>query len=366
MGKQHSLGVDADASPASAPSCDAVASALAGAAPREEAGTADIARSVALLRRAGWLLDDGAAAPELTAARLRRVGAANLPVGRLFEGHINALYLARIHGDASAAERVNSLVKQGAFLGVWGADGAVPVGLSPDGATLVGQKNFASGLGTVSHAVVTVCSGPDVRLALVGVRDATRSDPSVWTMQGMRATASGCYDFNGIPVADILWLGAPGDYLTEPHFVGGVWRIAALQIGGALGLLAEAADILRARDRLAAPAQMARLSAVVIQSLGASALVTRAAIAAAPKAVQTPDQAAAISAAARLLTEEVALDAIRTVEQCLGLGHFEEASATNRKARDLAVYLRQAARDAFQTRVGEACFAQEGRLWTLI
>lgn len=73
-----------------------------------------------------------------------------------------------------------------------------------------------------------------------------------------------------------------------------------------------------------------------------------------------------MSAAARLLTEEVALYAIRAVEQCIGLSHFEDGSVTGRKARDLAVYLRQAARDAFQVRVGSTCFAREGAIWTLL
>jgi alkylation response protein AidB-like acyl-CoA dehydrogenase len=182
----------------------------------------------------------------------------------------------------------------------------------------------------------------------------------------MRATASGRYDFDGIPIGDVTWLGGSGDYLREPRFVGGVWRIAALQVGGALGLLDATAAGLRARDRLGAPAQMARLSAVSIHALGASALVTRAARAAAPGAPQSPEEAAALSAAARLLTEETGLDAIRAAEQCVGLAHFEDGSVTGRKARDLSVYLRQAARDAFQIRVGEACFGTEGGLWKLM
>ena len=344
---------------------DQIAAALDAAADAEETGAADIAVSVALLRQAGWLSDDGASDPALTAVRLRRVGAANLSVGRLWEGHINALYLARVHGDATARARVESLVGGGALLGVWGADGATPVVPSEDEATLTGHKLFASGLGTVSHAVVTVSSGPQVRLGLVDVRDTARADASGWQMQGMRATASGRYEFEGIAKRDILWLGGPGDYLKEPHFVGGVWRIGALQIGGALGLLDAAAADLRGRDRLDAPAQMARLSSVAIRALGASALVTRAAVAAAPGAVQSPEESAALSAAARLLTEEIGLEAIRAVEQCLGLAHFAEGSPTGRKARDLSVYLRQAARDAFQTRVGEACFKREGDLWAM-
>ncbi len=347
------------------PSLDHIAEVLGAAADAEEAGTADIAASIALLRQARWLSDDGASDPDLTAERLRRVGAANLSVGRLWEGHVNALYLAHVHGDKRAVAQVDALVTKGAFLGVWGADGTTPVAPSADGSTLVGHKLFASGLGTVTHAVTTISSGPAVRLALVNVSDPARADASVWNMHGMRATASGRYEFEGVATDDILWLGGPGDYLKEPHFVGGVWRIGALQVGGALGLLDAAAAQLRARDRLNAPAQMARLSEVAIRALGASALVSRAAIAAAPGASQAPDEAAALSAAARLLSEEVGLDAIRVVQQCLGLAHFEDESVTGRKARDLSVYLRQAARDAFQTRVGEACFKREGGLWTL-
>ena len=344
---------------------DALVALLDEAAGPEETGDTPVAVSIAHLRSAGWLADDGAQDPARTAARLMRVGAANLPVGRLWEGHVNALYLARAHADAETRARVQARVADGAFLGVWGADGDRPVIPAPDGTHLNGSKSFASGLGTVSHAVVTVSSGPAVRLALVDVRDMARADASVWRMQGMQATVSGRYDFDGIAADDILWLGSPGDYLREPHFVGGVWRIAALQIGGALGLLEAAATGLRDRDRLHAPAQMARLSAVAIRALGASALTTRAAEAAVPGTRPAPDSAAALSAAARLLTEEVALDTIRAVEQSLGLAHFETGSATGRKARDLSVYLRQAARDAFQTRVGEACLAREGALWTL-
>lgn len=344
---------------------DRLMAAMEATAAAEEAGAEDIAVSIDRLRAQGWLSDAGISDPGVTAMRLVRTGAANLPVGRLWEGHLNALYLARVHGDVATARKVDRLVAEGAFLGVWGADGDVPVAPSADGAALRGHKVFASGLGTVTHAVVTVSSGPDVRLALVDVRDRVRADASGWNMEGMRATASGRYDMDGIPERDILWLGGPGDYLTEPHFVGGVWRIAALQTGGSVGLLDAAAAELRARGRLDAPAQMARLSAMVVRSLGASALVTHAARMAAPGAPMAPEACAALSAASRLLSEEVGLDVIRAVEQCIGLAHFETGSVTGRKARDLAVYMRQAARDAFQTRVGEASVAREGDLWTL-
>ena len=342
-----------------------VAQELEAAAAGEEAGTRHIKDSLLMLRRIGWLDDDGTIDPVRTARRLQRVGAANLPVGRLWEGHMNGLYLARVHGDPDAGARVQALVDGGAILGVWGADGAIPVRPASDSDRLEGHKIFASGLGTVTHAVVTVSSGPDVRLGVIDVGDPARANPETWQMLGMRATASGRYNCDGVLLRDVIWLGGPGCYVTEPHFVGGVWRIAALQVGAAVGLLEAAAATLRQRDRLSAPAQMARLSAVAIRALAAAALVLRAADAAAPGAPDAATREPVLSAAARLATEEAALDAIRAVEQSLGLGHFEEGSVTMRKARDLSTYLRQAARDAFQTRVGEACFDTEDCLWTL-
>ncbi|MBU2360785.1 MAG: acyl-CoA dehydrogenase [Alphaproteobacteria bacterium] len=343
----------------------AVAKALDAAAAAEETGHADIGGSLEVLRAVGWLDDDGTVDPARTVQRLQRVAAANLPVGRLWEGHMNALYLAGIHGDAAAQASVQSLAADGATLGVWGADGAVPVAPGQND-RLVGEKTFASGLGTVTDAIVTVSSGPAVRLGLIDVRDGGRADAQTWQMLGMRATASGRFDTSGIALQDVIWLGAPGAYVKEPHFIGGVWRIAALQVGATLGLLEAAADGLRARDRLSAPAQMARLSSVAIKAMAAAALVTRAARAAAPDADGAAHCAPILSAAARLATEEVALDAIRAVEQSVGLAHFADGAVTGRKARDLSVYLRQAARDAFQTRVGEACFNEEGTLWDFI
>jgi hypothetical protein len=343
----------------------AVTKALEAAAAAEESGHAAIGASLKVLSEAGWLNDDGMVDPARTVKRLQRVAAANLPVGRLWEGHINALYLSGVHGDADAQAAVRSHVAAGAILGVWGADGTVPVAPGQD-ETLIGDKAFASGLGAVTHAVVTVSSGPAVRLGLIDVRDAARADAQTWQMLGMRATASGRFDVDGIAIQDVIWLGAPGAYVTEPHFIGGVWRIAALQVGAALGLLEAAADGLRARDRLAAPAQMARLSSVAIKAMAAAALVSRAARSAALDTEEAAHRAPILSAAARLATEEVALDAIRAVEQSVGLAHFADGAVTGRKARDLAVYLRQAARDAFQTRVGEACFNKKGTLWDFV
>lgn len=329
------------------------------AASGEEAGTQPIGRSIDLLRAAGMLTDDGATDPAATARALMRVGGANLSVGRLWEGHINALRLIGLYGAPQLKGTVRRQIANGAVLGVWGADGEVPV--APSDGHLTGNKCYASGLGTVSHAVVTVSSGPQVRLALIDVTNMKRADASVWQMPGMKATASGTYDFTDLPVDALNWVGDPGDYLNEPHFVGGVWRIAALQVGAAAGLLDRAAARLRAMGRMQAEPQKARLMTVLMRAWAGMALVERAASATMDRDM-TAEQVVSAAIAARLFTEDVALDTIRAVEQSLGLQHFSADADTGRMARDLSVYLRQAARDAFMQRAADFALGKENNI----
>lgn len=323
-----------------------------------------------LLRASAPLEDDGASirpsveAIILTGALDRReptdlcrllvaTAEANLPVARIVEGHVNALHLLHRHG--SSAPHL-------AVLGVWGADGDAP--LRAEGDTLVGGKRFASGLGTVTHALVTVGGEEGTRLALVEVGETERHWPQAWRMQGMRATLSGEVDLTGLTAR---WIGPPDAYFLEPSFVGGVWRIAALQLGGTFGLLAAARDRLVELGRLDADAQISRLSPLVARSLAAFGLVERAAaVASGPDGMADPDLAVALSIQSRLLTEDLAQDAIAAVERSIGLSHFDVASETGRIARDLATYCRQAARDAFEQRAGRILLGRGGalsRLW---
>ena len=96
--------------------------------------------------------------PVAQATLLRRIGRASLSVGRLAEGHMNALKLIRLYGTRLHQGRHVTAAGQGVIFGVWGADGASPVTAEHhlNGTLrLTGGKRFASGLGTVSRAVVT-------------------------------------------------------------------------------------------------------------------------------------------------------------------------------------------------------------------
>jgi hypothetical protein len=318
--------------------------ALSGAAADEAAG-APLDSSVAALLGSG-LLDEPD--PERLAGNLVRIAEANLPVARLAEGHVNALALIGALGEAPRP----------GLHGVWGADGDPPVRIA--NGRLAGVKRFASGLGLCRHAVILVGGGPEARLALVPVGDEARHRPETWAMTGMEATASGDIDLSGLAPE---WLGPPGAYFREPSFLGGTWRIAALQLGGALGLIGAARDRLAALRRLEAEAQVARLAPLVGRAMAGFGLVERAAATASgPDGAADPDRAVALSLQSRLLTEDLAQDTIAAVERAIGLQHFHQASETGRRARDLACYCRQATRDAFEQKAARIALGRSGPL----
>ena len=165
----------------------------------------------------------------------------------------NAVKLLRLHGGPTEG------IAQGDLLGVWGADGPDPAHIR--NGVLHGQKLFASGADVLDRVIVAV-KHPDGRPLLVLLRRDQlqgRLFPQEWAVSGMKATASGRCDLEGLVVADAILLGGPGDYQREPHFQGGVWRYAAVQLGAMQALAAIAADQLQRRGRADAPLQAQRL-----------------------------------------------------------------------------------------------------------
>lgn len=100
---------------------------LVHAAEGEEAGIRPINKSIALLRSLGFLADDGRVRPERTAKALMWIASANQSVGRLWEGHINALALIDLYGTPSLQGTLGPMIESGAFstsmpdrtLGAW-------------------------------------------------------------------------------------------------------------------------------------------------------------------------------------------------------------------------------------------------------
>ncbi len=311
------------------------------------------------LRQCGLMGAEILARPKVLSRSLVQVAEIDLSLARLYEGHVNGLALVTMHGDASLFH------DSGSILGVWGADHLTRgVTLKVDN-NLKGTKRFCSGLGVIDTAVVTAKTADGQRMVLVDVTDSDRQDLTTWNMAGMQTSRSGDFTFDGLTVDEGALLGAPGAFAIEPHLVGGVWRIAAVQAGGTLGLLNAAIAALHTRGHLEAEPQIARLAPLVARALASLPYIARTArmVSRAPKDTEA---AVAQSIAARLLTEEIAQNAITAVEQSVGLAMFDVDHPVGRRARDLAAYLRQVARDALLQRMGRTFLISDRPLSDLI
>lgn len=299
---------------------------------------------------------------------LRILGRANLAVARLFEGHVNAVKLVMLYGTPQIRDTVGQSVKEGALMGVWGADGARPLTVRTDGARVLldGTKRFASGLGLVSLAVLSATDDAGAnRLIVAPVEDAGRADVTSWRVSGMRATASGDFDATGLVLRHSALLGEAGDYHREPHFAGGVWRYAAAQLGGLEALVDALRADLAARGRLSDPHQAARFARGVMACETARLWIQEAAL-----AVETPGAApetATRSVLARLVVERGAVETMTDADRALGTAaHFTD-HPVERLRRDLGFYLRQASPDEALHTAAAALAARTGSVgnfWT--
>jgi alkylation response protein AidB-like acyl-CoA dehydrogenase len=327
-------------------------------------------------------------APEELFDALRLVGRANLSLGRLFEGHVNAAQLIRRHGDAAQRRRLASALARGRVFGVWNTQPPPGVVFAEAGGrrTLRGAKSFATGAGRIDYAVVTASLQDGRRQMVVApAADPARADPSAWRTRGMRASLSGVYDLTGLPVDEETLLGGPDDYLAEPWCSAGAWRFTAVQLGGVehivtllrehlVGSLAGDAPLHRARfARAVASMRTAYLlvkeAAVRAEAAGAGAAsVLRQTSPHIPgEQADAGEDAVAVVMMARGVIEDAALEIMETVARCVGTRAFFSDTALDLACRDLSLYLRQPAPDAARDHLAEVFLRRDGwegdRLW---
>ncbi len=296
------------------------------------------------------------------------IGRANLSAGRLLEGHVNALKLVALHAGGEARRKLLAVARAGGLFGVWGAEGRNPVRLLPDRngrLALSGEKLFASGADTVDVAIVTA-RDPDDRTLLVALPTTALTGhlfPDEWSVSGMKATASGRCNLDGLPVTPGDVLGGPDAYFCEPWFEGGVWRYTAVQLGGMYAITQAAADQLRARKQATAPLQATRLRQMVTACETAHLWVASAALATeAPSAEPTTARVAVL---ARLKVAEEAARLLQLADEAMGASSFSLTHPAERFRRDLQLYLRQADPDGMGQRAMERILddGEERRRW---
>ncbi len=290
---------------------------------------------------------------------LAAIGSASLTVGRLFEGHLNAVKLARRYGNGAAASILAREAAAGRISGVWNAErgGGVTATRVAGGYRLSGGKVHCSGAGTIRRPVVTAHIDGETLLLLPDLAEcAARVDLSVWRASGMRGTATGSVSFDGVEVPDAAAIGGPGDYYRSPWFSGGAWRVIAVQLGGLDRIMALHAQRLRVDD----PVARARFAVAAGAHESARLLVAEAASRAEAPA-EEPEAIDAYVDLARATFETAALAVIEATRRNVGLSTFIAPDPLDRCLRDIETYLRQPFLDASRDHAARWLAGRGGR-----
>jgi alkylation response protein AidB-like acyl-CoA dehydrogenase len=339
-----------------------------------EAAVADLHRLGLLLapfprRLGGSEFASGVEASRLLFPILRQIGAADLSLGRLYEGHVNAAGLVIRYGRPSQVEGLSAEAADGTLLGVWNTDGAEGLKLVSSGSRwrLRGGKILCSGAGHIERPLVTA-KDEDERVFMVvpRLKRGERADLSSWTPLGMRASATGAVDFTDIVVEAEEIIGEAGAYQRQPAFSGGAWRFAAVQLGGMERLVDLLREHLVKTKRGGDPYQSARVGECVIAVESARLWVERAAILA-EGGIADSDAVTAYVNLARIAVERAALELLALVHRSVGLAAFIRPHPIERISRDLATYLRQPAPDRALTSAAAWALEQSvpfAEMWT--
>ncbi|WP_322618770.1 acyl-CoA dehydrogenase family protein [Deinococcus terrestris] len=341
----------------------AVAAALEGEAAARDADGAFPAASFQALQGAGLLtaplpasLGGRDVGGEALLRLLRQIGRASLAVGRVYEGHVNALGLIQRYGTPAQLARAARDAHAGELFGVWNTEDGPGLRLvrAAEGLTLTGGKTFASGLGHVTRPLLPAeAEGGRVMVLLPTGREPGTPDHAFWQPLGMRATVSGRVDYTGAQVREEDLIGQPGDYYRQPEFGGGALRFLAVQLGGADAVVASARAVLRGLGRAGDDVQRLRFAEVAVR-LEAAWQLTREAqrrMDALPDGAD-PAPLLAYVALARTATEDACLLAAEAAERAVGARGLLAPWPTERLLRDLRMYLRQPAPDAARLAVG--------------
>lgn len=340
----------------------ALADIAAGAAARDDARAPVFpAEAFVALERCGALrfnATPGIARPSAEAelSLVRRVAAADGSVGRIFDGHLNAVERLAVQAPQTIRDDELAAVRASELLaGVWGGD---PVGDEGAPATVValgagevlrGVKTFCSGAGGLSRAAVLARSGDGgpPMLVWIDVSDEGRVevDTSWYRAHGLAASVSHRVVFHDAPV--LARFGGPGAMAAQPWFGRDALRTAASWAGmadtavqAALGALAQRPERTELEALAAGRIMTAQRTVDVWLSAAATAMD-----ASAPDLGSTALHArAAISGACRELLDEAA--------RACGSRPFARAQALDRARRDLELFLLQHRLDPPLARAG--------------
>ena len=318
---------------------------------------------------------------------LAAVGAHDLSLAKLYEGHTDALaILADLDSDAelepnpSAAEIPQDIHDKSRWRdaplhrkvwGVWAAESSTSKVVcepahSASQATamkLYGTKAWCSGAAFVSHALLTAWTPDGTRAQLVKL---AMNQPGVqvrsgsWRAVGMSGSGSVDVTFTGALAQPV---GQPGAYSKRHGFWQGGAGVAACWYGGALGLgRALQRSIQQTAVAQRSPFRLAALGKVDVTLHATAGLLREAAhwIDAHPH-----NDAPFMAERVRLATEACARQVLDEVGRALGAAPFCQDAAFAKAAADLPVYIRQCHGERDFAQLGAWAAGEVPTSWTL-
>ncbi|MGB3618817.1 MAG: acyl-CoA dehydrogenase family protein [Catalinimonas sp.] len=294
---------------------------------------------------------------------LAQVGRGNLAVGRIWEGHVNAMQLMDEFGTDQQKRRWADEVRtEGRLSGVWNAearDELRVVRTAPGRYRLEGCKTFCSGSKYVTRPIVpgrlideAGRAGGRQMTVIPLDRVRTEIDPTFWRPLGMASSVSHRIDFTGVELTDADLLGTPDDYHVQPRFSGGAIRFTAVQLGGAQALVDATRHFLRTLNRTDDPYQQHRLGEMAVLIEGGYNWLAGGARRWEAQHEQPAETLVQYANMMRTAVEHICLDVIRLTERCVGARGLLEPQPFGRLVRDLTHYLRQPNPDGALAAVG--------------
>lgn len=316
----------------------------------------------------------------LTLQILKHIGRGNLSMGRVYEGHVNALQLVQTFGTPDQIKKYAQDAHNNKVFGVWNAeaeDGVKLIPLANGNYRIEGSKTFCSGCGYVERPFVNgaISGGPadgQWQMCIVPMEKVSVDiDPTWWQPSGMRASASYKVDFTGVELTPADLISKPGDYFRQPWLTAGVIRFAAVQLGGAEALFDATRTYLQGMGRIDHPHQQARLGQMAIALEQGNLWLHSSARQVenyAPTFGGNPDsdlpnnhpeaQLTSYANMVRTAIEQICIDMIQLTERCVGTRGLLPPHPMERIIRDLTLYLRQPAFDISLTSVGKHVLEQ--------
>ncbi|HST41053.1 MAG TPA: hypothetical protein VLK58_16180, partial [Conexibacter sp.] len=405
----------ADALAAALPGLDAaLARIAAGADARDRADVPSFPdEAFEALRACGALSWNAVAGPRRPPAAVelglvRAVAAADGAVGRIVDGHLNAVERLAVHGEGELRRRELELVAAGRLLaGVWGGDplpgegppaqlvrgGGKGVAAPPRDASapsagvaapprdasappagdlrLRGVKTFCSGAGGLQRALVLARGEDGEGPPLAAWVDLTRPgevevDEQWFAGAGMRASVSHRVVFHDATVLALF--GGPGELVRQPWFGRDALRTAASWAGIAASAADAALALLRERPRrgelegLAAGRILAARATIELWVAESAAAMERgdaASPASEPSPSPSATELARTSALARHAIAAAARELLDDAARACGSRPFATGGRLDRARRDLELFLLQHRLDPIVARAGAAALDED-------